>query len=376
MANEETSAIASPNSPADPFIAEDPYEVAKGSGYSDARVLTDDQKTWIGGADPNDPYIMARMEGSSFTSSDSLKNIGSSLGGGITTLGTNIKNGISDSVANIGNGISNVKNKVAALFTPGSPAAANAAQSLIKGSGVSGALSAVSNISAGRIQAGGVPIPSTLSAPSDAVAKWSNPDGSTSGSAGSNSDDWRLKVSLFDPSLFSGGVLIPLEKTGGFIFPVTPQINITHTAKYSSLSPTHSNYAMQFFESSEVAAIQITGEFPVQSTEDGAYLLAGLYLFRAATKMFWGNDALAGTPPPMLKLSGYGAEYFPNVPCVLTSMQHTMPEDKDYINVGGTWIPTLSTLTITLQPLYSRNAMTSFDLKQFAAGRLLGKGFI
>jgi hypothetical protein len=53
-----------------------------------------------------------------------------------------------------------------------------------------------------------------------------------------------------------------------------------------------------------------------------------------------------------------------------------MPEDKDYINVDGTWIPTLSTLTITLQPLYSRNAMTSFDLKQFAAGGLLGKGFI
>ena len=373
---EETSAIASPYTPENPFIVEDPDEVATGSGYSNARVLTADQKTWLGGADPNDPYIMARMEGSSFTPNESLTNLGSNLSNGITTLGANIKNGISDTVDNIGNGLTNAKNKTTALFTPGSPVAANAAQSLIKGSGVSGALSAVSNISAGRIQAGGVPILSTLSNPSAAKAKWFNPDGSNSSSGGGNSSDWRLKVSLFDSSLFKGGLLIPLEKTGGFIFPVTPQINITHTAKYSSLSPTHSNYAMQFYESSEVGAIQITGEFPVQSAEDGEYLLAGLYLFRAATKMFWGEDALAGTPPPMLKLSGYGVGYLPDVPCVLTSLQHTLPEDKDYINVNGTWIPTLSTLTITLQPLYSRNAMTSFDLKSFAAGALLWKGFI
>jgi len=380
---EETSAIASPYTPENPFIVEDPDEVATGSGYSNARVLTADQKTWLGGADPNDPYIMARMEGSSFIPNESLTNLGSNLSNGltngITTLGANIKNGISDTVdniSNIGNGLANVKNKITALFTPGSPAAANAVQSLINGSGVSGALSALENISAGRIQAGGVPISSILSTPSAAIAKWANPDGSNSSSGGGNSSDWRLKVSLIDSTLFRGGLLTPLEKTGGFIFPVTPQINITHTAKYSSLSPTHSNYAMQFFESSEVGAIQITGEFPVQSAEDGEYLLAGLYLFRAATKMFWGEDALAGTPPPMLKLSGYGVGYLPDVPCVLTSLQHTLPEDKDYINVNGTWIPTLSTLTITLQPLYSRNAMTSFDLKSFAAGSLLWKGFI
>jgi hypothetical protein len=202
--------------------------------------------------------------------------------------------------------------------------------------------------------------------------------------------DWRVKVSLFSGTDFlyndpNNSLLSPVSATGGVIFPITPTIQMTHTAKYNSSSLTHSNYAMHFYEGSEVGEIQLNGEFPIQSIDEGRYLLAAIYFFRSATKMFWGDtqrDGRAGTPPPMVKLSGYGAHYFPNVPCVVKSFSHTMPEDKDYIEVWSpdgatsTRLPTQSTIQVVLQPIYSRAAVAQFNLGDFASGKLLGKGFV
>jgi hypothetical protein len=130
--------------------------------------------------------------------------------------------------------------------------------------------------------------------------------------------------------------------------------------------------------------------------------------------MWWGSDSKAGSPPPMIFLTGYGDNYFPNVPCVLTSFQHTMPQDVDYVQaitqVGGstvspvpmsanqaaaagggpgsapssskvtstsksqmTMIPVTSQIQVTLQPIYSRkNIYNNFSLDAFAKGALLG----
>jgi hypothetical protein len=125
---------------------------------------------------------------------------------------------------------------------------------------------------------------------------------------------------------------------------------------------------MQFYESSETSSIQINGEFPVQEEREARILLGALYLLRAATKMFWGNDAYAGAPPPLVFLNGYGKGYLSNVPCVITNFTHTMPEDKDYIPCYGTRVPTMSTIQIQLQPVYSRNALSSFTVKSVASG--------
>jgi hypothetical protein len=213
--------------------------------------------------------------------------------------------------------------------------------------------------------------------------------------------DWRVKVSSKVPgfpgnSEFTGidgngntSIMQPLSTTGGVIFPITPQIQVSQSARYSSSSLTHSNYAMQFYEGSEVAAISINGEFPIQTIAEGQYLLAAIYFFRAATKMFWGNDDFAGSPPPMLYLSGYGDAYFPNVPCVLTGFTHTMGDAVDYIEVptpgqpldhnandssGSTRLPTQSQIQITLQPIYSRASMTEFSLMDLADGNMIGNG--
>lgn len=212
--------------------------------------------------------------------------------------------------------------------------------------------------------------------------------------------DWRLKISLAQSADYfyknpeDAGVMNPLGPTGGVIFPYTPQVSVTHAARYGSQNLTHSNYTNYFYEGSEVQAISISGDFTVQNVAEGQYLLAAIYFFRAATKMFFGQGSKVGNPPPMVFLTGYGSHYFPNVPCVVTSFQHTLPQEVDYIAIptgGGqtvaqdsgrpvssqtTRVPTNSSLTVSLQPIYTRaNLYDKFNLEDFAAGKLInGKG--
>lgn len=210
--------------------------------------------------------------------------------------------------------------------------------------------------------------------------------------------DWRVQISLANGSPYfynrrSAGILTPLKESGGVVFPYLPTVNVNYTARYTEQKLTHSNYNSYFYDGSEVQAITITGEFTVQNLSEGQYLMASIYFFRAATKMWFGEDQLAGTPPPLVFLDGYGSHYFPHVPCVITQFQHTMPPDSDYVfiphiesydgspiglgNQGGlgTRLPTTSQISVTLQPVYSReNIATRFSLDQFASGRLLQRG--
>ena len=223
-------------------------------------------------------------------------------------------------------------------------------------------------------------------------------------------EDWRVRISLATNStLFyknreSGpGIQGPLINTDGVVFPYTPSITVSHTARYGDTKLTHSNYASYFYEGSEVSAITVSGEFTVQSEAEGKYVLAALTFFRSCTKMFFGNQndqKYVGSPPPMVFLNGYGRLYFPNVPCVITNFSHTMPAEVDYLEVkhtldelspygrtktGGrtksqiemlsnsaTRIPTSSTMSITIQPVYSRKFVhENFNLESFASGELL-----
>jgi hypothetical protein len=228
--------------------------------------------------------------------------------------------------------------------------------------------------------------------------------------------DWRVRISLATgANIFykatgtdQNELMRPLIETNGVVWPYTPGITVTHTANYGSASLTHSNYPVHFYNYSEVSDISISGEFTVQSQDEGRYLMAAVYFFRSATKMFFGSGANVGNPPPIVFLDGYGSHYFPHVPCVITSFAHTLPSDVDYISVditsselvttstgparnisqnggisGGrtrelrtvttsTRVPTLSTIAVTVKPMYSRkNLHERFNLDQFAAGRLL-----
>jgi hypothetical protein len=251
--------------------------------------------------------------------------------------------------------------------------------------------------------------------------------------AGTDSgNDWRVRISVspsskilyWDPNASgnTAGLVAPLKQTDGFIFPYVPNVTVTHTANYQTVPLTHSNYAQYFYESSAVSAINISGDFTVQNIDEARYFLAGLYFFRAATKMFYGASAsYQGSPPPIVYLDGYGQHYLPHVACVVTSFSHTMPNDVDYLEVStpqsvstditstapgaelsngsrgpsiklpvvrGTnatdsgvisqtinnafnRVPTASTFTLTLQPIVSRSQAGSWSFDKFARGELI-----
>jgi hypothetical protein len=145
--------------------------------------------------------------------------------------------------------------------------------------------------------------------------------------------------------------------------------------------------------------------------------------------MFFGQGANVGNPPPILFLDGYGSHYFPHVPCVITNFTHNLSNDVDYLQVpitqtslqdvapvnapdnpngavnylendglkfipqlgrgtnlvkkastqkftsivSTTRVPTASTVSVTLRPVYSRqNLHNRFNLNDFAQGKLVG----
>ncbi len=227
--------------------------------------------------------------------------------------------------------------------------------------------------------------------------------------------DWRVKLSL--PPAASGfykegGIMAPLQQTGGFTWPITPTIIIQHSAQYTPQEPVHVNYPYYAYNNSRVDAMSIIGNFPVQNAQEGAYWIAGLHFLRSVSKMFYGPGGNQGNPPQILRLNGYGEHIFKDVPVIVEQVTIELRESVDYIAVpvdkqtkaekktfeGGppsvlarnskaqertsgavtsTRVPTDSVFTVLVQPVYSRKRLKDkFNLKDFAAGRLAKDGFI
>jgi hypothetical protein len=155
-----------------------------------------------------------------------------------------------------------------------------------------------------------------------------------------NNGDWRVRLSLAQGANYlynasSPGILAPLAKTGGVIFPYTPKIETVYKADYDSYALTHSNYKGYFYKSSYNDAVGLTGTFTAQDTTEANYLLAVIHFFRSVTKMFYGQDAQRGAPPPLVYLTGLGQYQFSAHPCVVTSFTYSLPNDVDYIRAGS-----------------------------------------
>jgi hypothetical protein len=157
-------------------------------------------------------------------------------------------------------------------------------------------------------------------------------------------EDWRLRLSLApgatylykDPKCKQGHLLYPLVSTGGIIFPYTPQIQMNYKANYDPSDLAHTNYKQYFYKNSSVEDINITADFTAQDTTEALYLLAVIHFFRSVTKMFYGQDPLAGTPPPLCYLTGLGQYQFNGHPVLVTGFSYNLPNDVDYIRAGST----------------------------------------
>ena len=219
--------------------------------------------------------------------------------------------------------------------------------------------------------------------------------------------DWRvrLQVPLGSPleSFFfeNNELLQPLRDSRGFFWPLTPTLIMQHSASYNALAQVHSNYPAQAYQNSRADLINIIGEFPVQNQQDAKYWIAVVHFLRTATKMFFGNDdgnGLKGSPPPIMHLSGYGDHMFQKVPVVISTMNVELPAGVDYISTkqndiynelphaeefarnqqnameSQTWAPTLSNISVGLEPIYSRDSVSNFSMSKFVKGELNGKG--
>jgi hypothetical protein len=148
--------------------------------------------------------------------------------------------------------------------------------------------------------------------------------------------DWRVKLRLAPQATYlykaaDPGILAPLTVTDGVIFPYTPQIDVQYRSDYNSYQPTHSNYMHYFYKGSSVQTVQLTADFTAQDTVEAEYLLAVMHFFKSASKMFYGQDAERGSPPPLLYLSGLGEYQFNESPCVISEFNLNLPADVNYI---------------------------------------------
>ena len=157
--------------------------------------------------------------------------------------------------------------------------------------------------------------------------------------------DWRVRLSLAPSAGYlykaqNPGILAPLQKTDGVIFPYLPQIQVTYAAHYDPSDLTHSNYKIFQYKNSSVDQVSITCDFTAQDTEEANYMLAVIHFFRSVTKMFYGQDQIPkpGTPPPLCYLSGMGDFQFDRHPLAISSFNYSLPNDVDYIRASS---PTL-----------------------------------
>lgn len=251
--------------------------------------------------------------------------------------------------------------------------------------------------------------------------------------------DWRVRLRLAPGGRYLyqaedvGPVLWPLRDTDGIIFPYTPQITTAYRANYNSYDLPHSNYRGYFYQNSFVDDIQLQATFTAQDTYEANYLLAVITFFKSVTKMFYGQDAQRGAPPPLVFLQGLGEYQFNLNPCVVAQFNYNLPSDVDYIraqspNINGTnllqkrsrtalptdtftsayariqnllkaqninkgaidypptaptlgqnsptYVPTKIDMTIILHPVQTREQVSqTFSLKSFANGNLLKGGY-
>jgi hypothetical protein len=189
--------------------------------------------------------------------------------------------------------------------------------------------------------------------------------------------DWRVKLQLAPRAGYlyndpNPGILAPLKATNGIIFPYTPKIETSYKANYQEVPMTHSNYRGQFYQNSYAGDVNIVATFTAQSTADANYLLAVIHFFRSATKMFYGQDAQRGSPPPLVFLSGLGQYQFNNHPCVISDFTYALPSDVDYIRAQTSNQANLNLVSIRNRQSVATN--TVFDSVSRLAAAFTSKG--
>lgn len=175
-----------------------------------------------------------------------------------------------------------------------------------------------------------------------------------------------------------------LRRTNGILFPYTPNISVAHAVDYGQYDLVHTNYQQNTYSKTRNPNIQVTATFASSTPDEAAYTVGVMHFLRIVSKMNFGaRDPEAGTPPPVLEFSAYGAYNFNRIPVLLGSFNFIYEDGVDYVEVdtaGETvQIPTIMTIAMDLLPQYSPAKQNDFNLNELANGqgyRASGGGFI
>ena len=116
------------------------------------------------------------------------------------------------------------------------------------------------------------------------------------------------------------------------IFPYTPTVIFSHSAAYSRIKPTHSNYPFPYIRA---VNRQLANYWRILYRRCRRRALLGSLctLFEdQLLKWLMVKHLMQGTPPIVL-LNGYGDYVFKNVPVVIINFSVDLPTDVDYIHV-------------------------------------------
>ncbi len=131
----------------------------------------------------------------------------------------------------------------------------------------------------------------------------------------------------------SGGLLSPLRQTNGMVFPYQPTITYQQDVNYTAIDMVHTNQEFYAYTRTNALKLSVSGQFTVQNQSEGIYSLACIHFLRTVTKMYFGQGARAGTPPPVLLFDAYGDYMFNQLPVIVNSFNVSLPNDVDYVPV-------------------------------------------
>jgi hypothetical protein len=173
------------------------------------------------------------------------------------------------------------------------------------------------------------------------------------------SGDWRVRISA------------PLG-WGEIVFPVLPNMTLSHKANYKEEGLVHTNYLFLAYKNSQTDDISISCEWPVETVEDAEQWIDMVLLGRTLTKMFYGSSSNLGNPPPICTIRGYAAEgnpiILPETPVVVKSFSVDLKDDVNYLKANGNYVPRLSNVSITVGVIYNRNTQRAFNLSSYRSG--------
>jgi hypothetical protein len=292
------------------------------------------------------------------------KNFGNSALGGNVTV-SSVLGGAVDKLRSVAGSTSNIAADISGSINK--LTGGNLAGGLLKAAGsISGAAGMLNNILSLKR---GINIPKG--------AQVFMPQGQAIQLNAGSKDDWRVRITC-EWSIFNSELFKVLQGTGGVVWPYMPNITVSTKAEYNTIPITHANYSQYSYKNSVVDDITISGEFSCETKADAAYWIAATTFFKTATKMFFGQGDLAGNPPIICNLTGYGSHVFDKVPVIIKSFSVDFKDDVNYIqcdpfnNQKYTWVPILSTITVVVAPVYSRQGLRKFSLQDYASGKMSG----